>query len=205
MSDIRVVIVAQDPLVRAGLAALLAGQHGCLVAGQLAGDGDLLAELDVYRPDVVIWDMGWESGLAPERLADLSEEGLPVVALLADDDQAADLWTAGARGVLRRDANTERLLAAITAAARGLAVVDPALASALPFARPTLPVEDLTAREIDVLRLMVEGLPNKTIAQRLDISEHTVKFHINAILGKLHAQSRTEAVVHAIRRGLIAL
>ncbi len=205
MSDIRVVIVAQDPLVRAGLAALLAGQYGCLVAGQLAGDGDLLAELDVYRPDVVIWDMGWESGLAPERLADLSEEGLPVVALLADDDQVADLWTAGARGVLRRDANTERLLAAITAAARGLAVVDPALASALPFARPTLPVEDLTAREIDVLRLMVEGLPNKTIAQRLDISEHTVKFHINAILGKLHAQSRTEAVVHAIRRGLIAL
>jgi two-component system nitrate/nitrite response regulator NarL len=67
------------------------------------------------------------------------------------------------------------------------------------------PVEELTPRELEVLRLMAEGLPNKTVALRLGISEHTVKFHVNAILGKLGVSSRTEAVVHATRLGLILL
>jgi len=75
----------------------------------------------------------------------------------------------------------------------------------LPLARPAPSAAELTARELDVLRLLAEGLPNKAIAQRLAISEHTVKFHLNAILGKLGAQSRTEAVVQAIRRGLIGV
>jgi two-component system, NarL family, nitrate/nitrite response regulator NarL len=87
-------------------------------------------------------------------------------------------------------------------------VLDPALAGALVAARtelPALPVEALTPREVDVLRLLGEGLPNKAIARRLGISEHTVKFHVNAILGKLGASSRTEAVVRATRLGLILL
>ena len=70
---------------------------------------------------------------------------------------------------------------------------------------PTPPVENLTPRELEVLQLLAEGLPNKTIARRLEISEHTVKFHVNAIMSKLNAQSRTEAVVRATQLGLILL
>jgi DNA-binding NarL/FixJ family response regulator len=92
--------------------------------------------------------------------------------------------------------------------ALGLASLDPALAAALippQDQAPTPPAEELTPRELEVLRLVAQGLPNKAIAQRLEISEHTVKFHVNAILGKLGVQSRTEAVVHATRLGLILL
>jgi len=205
MEPYRVLIVADDPLARAGLAALLAGQEGCVVVGQAAGDDDLPGAVDVYRPDVLIWDLGWDAGPAPADLPDFRESGLPVVVLLPDVTQAADLWTAGARGLLLRNAAPARLLAAIAAAVLGLAVSDPALAAALPLARPAPPTEELTPRELEVLRLLAEGLPNKAIARRLDLSEHTVKFHLNAILGKLGAQSRTEAVVHAIRLGLITV
>jgi two-component system nitrate/nitrite response regulator NarL len=76
---------------------------------------------------------------------------------------------------------------------------------AVPEPLPGLPVEDLTPRELEVLQLLAEGLPNKAIGLRLSISEHTVKFHVNAILGKLGAQSRTDAVVRATRLGLIIL
>ena len=215
MSDIRVLIVADDPLARAGLAALLAGQRGCLVVGQVAEEADLPAALDVYRPEVVVWDLGWDpapdSDSTPtsmERLAELGDADPPVVVLMPDETQALEAQMAGARGLLLRDTGAERLVAALTAAARDLMVLDLPLAVPMLGARepssPT-PVEDLTPRELEVLGLLAEGLPNKAIARRLDISEHTVKFHVNAVLGKLGAQSRTEAVVRATRLGLILL
>jgi DNA-binding NarL/FixJ family response regulator len=130
------------------------------------------------------------------------------VVLLADEAQAAEARLAGARGLLLRDTGAERLATALAAAAQGLVVLDPSLAASLLASRDpsssTL-VEDLTPREQEVLRLLAEGLPNKAIALRLGISEHTVKFHVNAVLGKLGAQSRTEAVVRATRLGLILL
>jgi two-component system nitrate/nitrite response regulator NarL len=200
MNAYRVLIVAGDPLARAGLAALLAGQDGCTVVGQAAADDP---NLDVYRPDVLIWDLGWDPD--PAALPDLGEGGPPVLALLPDATDAVDAWTAGARGLLLRATDAVRLITAITAVCQGLAVLDLALAGALPLNRPRLPAADLTPREIEVLRLLAEGLSNKGIARRLSISDHTVKFHINAILGKLNAQSRTEAVVNAIRLGLITV
>ena len=200
-------VVADDPLTRAGLAALLAGQPGCSVVGQVAGDVDLIVTRQVYRPDVLVWDLGW-GDLTPslERLAGLRD--MPVVALVQDVDYAADVWATGARGLLRREADAESLAAALRSVAQGLASFDPALAAALippQDQAPTPPAEELTPRELEVLRLVAQGLPNKAIAQRLDISEHTIKFHVNAILGKLGVQSRTEAVVHATRLGLILL
>jgi DNA-binding NarL/FixJ family response regulator len=95
--------------------------------------------------------------------------------------------------------------AAVTALMARLTVVDPVVAGAVFPARPRPPEEDLTAREREVLSLVAEGLPNKAIALRLGISDHTVKFHINAILSKLGVQSRTEAVVRAVRLGVLVL
>src|SRR4030042_1726858 len=105
MSDLRVLIVADDPLARAGLAALLSAQPGCVVVGQAAEGDDLSSTLDVYRPQVVAWDLGWERAPAArvERLATLAEAGVPLVALLPDESQAVEAYMAGARGLLPRD------------------------------------------------------------------------------------------------------
>lgn len=216
MNDLRVLIVAADPLARAGLAALLTDQAGCIIVGQVAEEADLMYALDVHRPDVIIWDLGWEGTLASspshptglEGLAELADAGPPVVALLPDENQAVEAQMAGARGLLPRNTNAKRLVAALTAVAQGLVVLDPSLAGSIPGARALIasPLnEELTPRELEVLGLVAEGLPNKAIARRLDISEHTVKFHVNAVMGKLGAQSRTEAVVRATRIGLILL
>jgi two-component system, NarL family, nitrate/nitrite response regulator NarL len=202
-------IVAEDPLVRAGLATLLANQSGGIVAGQIALDAELPNAVQVYRPDVIVWDLGSDSTRALERATDIRNLGIPVVALLPDDSDAVDAWASGARGLLLRTAPAEQLGASVTAVAQDLAVIDPAFAGVLvPAARDqdsAQQVEELTPRELQVLRLMAEGQSNKAIARSLGISEHTVKFHVNAILGKLNVQSRTEAVVHATRLGMILL
>ncbi len=211
MPDLRIMIVADDTLSRAGLAALVSNQPGLLVTGQ-AASGDLAASAGVYLPEVMLWDLGWDPTGGLARLAGWHDDpglaALPLVALLPDAARAAEAWGAGARGLLLRDVAAQRLAAALQAAARGLAVLDPALAGALVATReqaPIAPAESLTPREIEVLRLLAEGLPNKAIARRLAISEHTVKFHVNAILGKLGVESRTEAVVRATRLGLVLL
>jgi len=207
-NDLRVLVVADDPLARAGLAALLVSQPGCTVAAQVSGEADPIAMLELYNPDVVVWDLGWDPALALERLADLREAGPPVVALLPDGTYAAEARTSGAIGLLLRDSGAPGLVAALMAVARGLVVLDPELAAAAPPAGDRMPaptIGDLTPREMEVLRLLAEGLTNKSIAHRLEISEHTVKFHVNAIMGKLGAQSRTEAVTRATRLGLILL
>ena len=112
------------------------------------------------------------------------------------------------RGILLRDVTTERLLASIQAANEGLTTLESDLLDLLLPANSLedyLSAEDLTPRALEVLQLLAEGLANKTIAQQLEISDHTVKFHVNAIMGKLGAQSRTAAVVRATRMGLIRL
>jgi DNA-binding NarL/FixJ family response regulator len=205
LAAIRVLIVADDPLARAGLATVLEERPELSIVGQVAADAALAVSLDVYRADVVLWDLGWDPDGVP---VDLWDGDLPLLALLPHAELAAEAWGAGAGGLLLRDGDEEQLLAALQAVAQQLVVVDPALAQALRPALPgdeTAPAETLTSREMEVLHLLAEGLSNRAIAQELDISEHTVKFHVTAIMGKLNAQSRTEAVVRAMRLGLIAL
>jgi DNA-binding NarL/FixJ family response regulator len=202
-------VVADDTLARAGLAALLAGQQGCEVVGQVSSAEVMTQAIAVHRPDVMLWDLGWQPERAMTALANVAgERSVPIVAILASETDSPSAWSAGARGLLLRQASPQQIAVALGAAALGLSILDPTLAPALPPRRedtsPGLP-EQLTPREIDVLKLMAEGLPNKSIASRLGISEHTVKFHVNAILGKLGVQSRTEAVVQATRLGLVLL
>jgi DNA-binding NarL/FixJ family response regulator len=130
-----------------------------------------------------------------------------VLALPWSVEQAREALAAGARGVLSRERLEEQLPAAVQAVALGLRVVDDAFDDALIRLRPTGEplVEPLTHRETEVLQLVAQGLTNRRIGERLGISEHTAKFHVNAILGKLGAQTRGEAIAQAARLGLLLL
>ena len=183
-----VLIVTDDPWVRVGLAAMLRE-----VELEVVQPGDEQA------PEVVLWAADLES-LATEQDA-------PILVLLADQSEAIPALRAGASGVLLRDSDPSTLGAALAAVARGLSVLEPRfLASLLPEPQAQSGLEEeLSAREHEVLQLLAAGLPNKTIAKRLEVSEHTAKFHVAQILSKLGASSRTEAVVRAAQLGLVLL
>ena len=206
MTLLRVLVVCRDRLSRAGLAAVLDQQSGLTVVGQVFGDDNTLLPLDIYVPDVIVWDVSWETSNAVNSLGLLPEDAPPVLALAVTGDQASQARAAGVQAFLSRNASPEALAAAIVALSHGLHVTDPALAGVPPQANPETGSSSLlTPREQDVLKLLAEGLPNKGVASRLEVSEHTVKFHVNSIMGKLNAQSRTEAVTLATRLGLLPL
>ena len=210
-APLRLLVSARYPAVRTGLRGLLAGA-GFEVAGEI--DGDSLPDAPAEGVDALVADLG--GGEALDELLDrLDPEfaALPAV-LLVDGPEAARPgagdWTPP-RAWLLRDATGPELAAAVTAVAGGMVVLDPSIASAVLDGGARIVREAgggspaITAREGDVLRLLALGLPNKAIARRLGISDHTVKFHVGALLQKLDARSRTEAVASAVRRGLLAL
>lgn len=208
LDDIRILIIGESPLARAGLAAILGGQPGLLVVGQAAPDAELASALLAYQPDALAWDMGWDAAAGLETLAEVRDTIPPALVLVSDPSAAQDALSQGARAALPQDADGALLAIALLAIARGLVVLTPELIPKTllsPGGDLALPVDALTPRELEVLALVAEGLPNKAIASRLGISDHTVKFHINAVMSKLGAQSRTEAVVLATRLGLITL
>lgn len=204
----RILIIANNMLARLGLAAMLTEWEQAQVIGQTALTDNLADDITRWQPDAALMEY---STTADRRYYE-SLQGLPTVALLANPTQAAGAVTAltgcGAYGLLFNDTDTDAIIGALQAVHSGLIALDPLLAPDLmsaPFDPDVEASAVLTPREREVLQLMAEGLPNKTIGARLNISANTVKFHINAILSKLNAQSRTEAVVRATRLGLIIL
>jgi DNA-binding NarL/FixJ family response regulator len=206
VADLRVVLVASDPLARQGLAALLGREPGLTVSAQLAAAEDGLDRMR-GEADAVLLDLGTGPRPPLAGVEQAARSGLPVMVLVHDEDDAAPALASGARAVLFRDATGERLAAALHAVHGGLLVLDQGLAARTlrPRQASSGLVEPLTPREMEVLQLLAQGLANKSIAGRLGISDHTAKFHVNAILGKLGAQSRTEAIVQAARLGLVIL
>lgn len=208
MTALRLFVIADDPLVRAGLTALVEREPGLRIAAQLTGEEDLARLAREAAAEAALWDLGTAPGSRLDRLAQAAGASLAILAVVHDEDDAAEALAAGARGVVPRSADGARLAAALAAVREGLVVVDEALATAVlrpRQARPAALVEALTPRESEVLQLLAQGLANKAIAARLGISDHTAKFHVNAILGKLGVQTRTEAIVHAARLGLVLL
>jgi DNA-binding NarL/FixJ family response regulator len=206
---IRVLVLADSAVVRAGLQAMLR-EDGRF--DPVRGDVPLadLTRLSLL-PDVVLVEI---AGKRLPSLAQPVDGASPPLVLLIDDVSRNDLMRAlhaGARAVLPRDAQPAEVSAAIEAAAAGLTAFGPdELDLLLPAANsfeiehePAL--EALSARETEVLALMAQGLANKNIADRLNISEHTVKFHVSSILSKLGASSRTEAVTKGLRDGLLVI
>lgn len=205
-APLRVVVAAAYPSARAGLRAMLEASDGIEVVGELspaAQPGEFVPE----AADVLVAEI--EERRLPAGLEALADD-LPAVLIAPGPEAFAGFDAMRPGAYLLRDASAEDLAAAVRAAARGLVVRDPAVARALAEggrnagAPPEFDVT-LTPRERAVLELVAEGLPNKAIALRLGISDHTVKFHIGAILGKLGAASRTEAVTIAARAGLLPL
>lgn len=203
MADpVRLLLLSADPLARSGLAALVVGEALTVVGEGPPDEASALAAS--FDPDVVIWDLGLARN-ADDGRAGPPAAAVPLLALVADDEQAAQARAAGARGILQRDSGPAHLAAAIRAVAAGLTVLDEPNAAALirPAAAPAGTIEPLTPREQGVLQLLAEGLSNKEIALRLGISEHTAKFHVAKLLQKLGAESRSEAVFTGVRLGLL--
>lgn len=192
---IRLLIAAESAVVRAGLEALAASSPGV----QILGSYPDYSQMEVLRPDVVLTAL---------PLDDLPASSASVV-LLSEESWTAEAVRSGVRAILPSKASATEIMAAVEAAAAGLAAVDPKDLDALLAIVPPAPVSTgsptLTARELEVLRMMAEGAANKAIAWKLDISEHTVKFHVASILGKLGASTRTEAVTIGIRKGFVML
>jgi DNA-binding NarL/FixJ family response regulator len=201
---------------RAGLAALLAGSASVVVvnAGERSSDLAAIASQDV---DVVVMSLLSERDLTIplDLMPDLAHRA-PVFVVLLDSPPPSPLWIAEAFGrgvvaVLPRDVSADELLAAVQAAAAGLVTLTRESAAAFaPPVRSTRSalvdgLEPLTPRELEILGLLADGLANKEIAARLQISSHTVKTHVQSVFTKLGAETRTEAVALGVRRGLILL
>ena len=211
---IRVFIVAASSLARAGLQSLL-GTPVVEVIGSAPNFESLANRWSDVEADIVLVDVAGEQfeGVLESLVASLLASEANVVFLTNhfEPRSLAEALRAGVRAVLPTEISAEQLVAALEAVAAGLIVMHPVevnvvFPAAQPASRPLAQLsESLTPRESEVLQMLASGLANKEIAARLAISEHTVKFHVASILGKLGAGSRTEAVSLGIRRGLVLL
>jgi DNA-binding NarL/FixJ family response regulator len=193
---IQVLVAASSPVGRAGLKSLVEDAGECVVVGS-ASAGEIVELALELHPDVILWQISPDEDAATIlRLLERQNT------ILLTSNAALELIRAGAHGVLPLEASADQIGVALQAAASGLGVFSPEHFDAPATGRAP---STLTAREKEVLRMIAEGLANKEIAWRLGISEHTVKFHVSALLGKLGAGSRAEAISAGIRQGVIML
>ena len=211
---IRVLITASSEIMGAGLEALLAMSPGLVTVGRWQDIASLAPQVEAQQPDIVLWELELSDDDTLAILEALAAGPHPPACVVLTDDVhgmwAAEALRTGVQAILPRQAQAREIVAAIEAAAVGLVALHrdtiesllPMLSSA-PRVLPGSTQQALTPREIEVLSMLAEGMGNKTIAWRLGISEHTVKFHLGSIFTKLNASSRTEAVTLGIRQGLI--
>jgi DNA-binding NarL/FixJ family response regulator len=203
---IRVLVAEDHSVVRAGLERLLGTAPDIEVVGG-ASDGAEAVELaGVHAPDVVLMDLSMPNmdGIeATKRIVD-ANDAVQVVVLtsISDREKIEGALDAGAIGYLLKDAEPEEVIRGVQAAARGESPLDPKAARALLQGRTTRPERQLSERELEVLRCVAQGLPNKLIALRLEISEKTVKAHLTRIFQQIGVTDRTQAAIWAREHGL---
>jgi DNA-binding NarL/FixJ family response regulator len=206
---ISIVIADDHPVVREGLAAILATQPDFAVVGEAADGVALLRLAAALRPAVALVDLAMpelDGAAAIAQLRDVAPETRALVLTAFDsDERIIGAIQAGARGYLLKGAPRAEIFAAVREVAAGGSLLQPPVAARLVarVARPDPPA--LTARELEVLRLVAQGRANKEVAAALGVTERTVKFHLSAIMSRLGAANRTEAVALAAQHGLIEL
>jgi DNA-binding NarL/FixJ family response regulator len=203
---IRVVLVDDHAVIRAGLEQLLSGTGDIEVVGTAEEGARALEVIRQVRPDVVLMDlqMPGVDGVAATRLIMAEQLGVDVLVLTSysDAERIVAALDAGAVGYLLKDADPDDVLQGIRAVSRGESPIHPRAARQLLGARSGSPLSQLTTRESEVLRLVREGLANKQIARRLDISERTVKAHLTSAFARIGVTDRTQAALWAQRHGL---
>lgn len=214
MNPIQLVLVDDHRVVRQGLRSYLESFGDVVVVGEAASGEALLQKLEEWLPAVVVMDLLMPGGMdgieATRRVRTLSPQTQVVVlTAFTDDARVTAALRAGAIGYVRKDADPELLLTAVRAAARGQSILDPSVAGSvlqdLLHSQERLPGNELTEREMEVLRQLANGRTNKEIAAALTIGEETVKTHVGNILAKLQLAHRTQAVIYALKEGLISL
>ena len=208
MGVISIVLVDDHRVVTHSLKSFLESFPDLKVVGIAATGEELLAHLDEWQPHVVLQDLlipGGIDGLEATRRIVQRRPDVRVVALTASMDEARMMGVlrAGAVGYVRKDADPETLLAAVRAVARGKTYIDPSVGRQILQAADSADV--LTARETEVLRHVALGRSNKDIASALAVGEETVKTHVGNVLSKLHVENRAQAIVQALKRGLVSL
>jgi NarL family two-component system response regulator LiaR len=212
MPTIRLALVDDHHVVRRGLRSYLETFADIAIVGEASSGEAALEGVEAWLPDVVVMDLLMPGGIdgieATRHIRSISPH-TQVVVLTAytDDARVLAALRAGAIGYVRKEANPEVLLAAVRAAAQGQSVLDPAIAEAVleDLDSDSPAKEDFTQRELDVLRSLAHGRTNREIADELVVGEETIKTHVGNILAKLHLAHRTQAVVFALKEGLISL
>lgn len=212
---IRVLLADDHALVREGTRRLIEAESDLEVVAEASSGEEAIEKVKELHPDIAIMDIAMPGlgGIGATRAikADSAETAILVLSAYDDEPYLVALLEAGAAGFLLKNVNGHELVEAIRAVARGESVLEPALSERLLRrlsnrpATPTRPADVLSEREFDVLRLAARGLPNKEIARRLNLSIRTVHSHLANTFMKMHVGSRTEAVLLALRQGMISL
>jgi DNA-binding NarL/FixJ family response regulator len=224
MAKISVLLADDQDIIRTGLTIILNHQADIEVVGQAADGVEAVALAQQLQPDVILMDIKMPrlNGIQATRqiMAALPKTQIIILTTYDTDDWVFDGIRAGAIGYLLKDASGDNLAEAVRGALRGESQIDPTVArkvlrefqhvttatkAVTPPTPDEEPLEKLTDREEEILKLLAAGLSNKEIALQLSLSEGTVKNHISAILAKLHANDRTQAVLTALKRGLVDL
>ena len=208
-TTLRIILVDDHAVVREGVRALLEEEEGLAVVGEFSDGAQALESAAALSPDVAIVDLRMPGLSAVETIVGL-KRAIPDVNILVftsfgEDAAIRATLDAGAIGYLLKDALRGELVRAVRAVANGEPYLDPAAQRQLVsmLRRQPKVEEPLTARELSVLKLLAEGLANKQIARKLNLTEGTVKGYVSQILDKLHVADRTQAALHAVRKGLI--
>jgi DNA-binding NarL/FixJ family response regulator len=207
---IRVLVVDDHPVVRHGLVSMLRWEQDLTLVGEAADGAEAVRLILEHQPDVVLLDLRLPqlSGIEVMRRArpQAPRTRFLVLTTYDTDEYIAPALAAGAQGYLLKDAEPEDLYRAIRALMEGGAALEPKVAARLlGHLTEEHANEELSERELEVLRLLPSGASNKAIALQLGLSENTIKSHISHIFGKLGVQSRAEAVSSAVQRGLLQL
>jgi NarL family two-component system response regulator LiaR len=208
MTPVSIALVDDHRVVARSLKAYLESFPDLIVVGIATSGEELLRQIQEWKPQVVLQDLLMPGGIdGIETIRRISEcaPSVKVVALTASTDEARMMGSlrAGAAGYVRKDAEPEVLLAAVRAVARGKTYIDPSVSRQI--LQATALHDDLTPREIGVLRQLALGRSNKEIANALFISDETVKTHVGNVFSKLQVENRAQAIVQALKRGLVSL